>query len=500
MELPLIFSITLTILLSIFLISKRSRHRRRLPPSPAVALPIIGHLHLLKQPLHRTFHRLSQSTGPIFSLKLGLRRAVVVSSPSLVEECFTKNDVVLANRPNIIIDEYIGYNHSTMSGAPYGELWRSLRRIAAQEVLSGARLTAFAEIRQDEVKSMLLSLVEKETLPQKNSQGFSEVELRPRLSKLTFNNMMRMLAAKRVSEESEEGRRLRRIINEVFVMAQASNPQDFLPFLQWIDYGGYTKKVAALAEEMDELFQELVEEHRREKRKSMIGHLLELQQSEPEFYSDLTIKGLLMSLLFGGTDTSAITIEWAMSLLLNHPHILKKAREELEIKIGHNRLVVEEDLSNLPYLHNIILETFRLFPAGPLLVPHVSSSDCKVGGYDILSGTLVFVNAWAIHRDPALWQDAVSFNPERFEGVEAEAHNLMPFGTGRRACPGVGLAQRFVGLTLAAMVQCFEWERVGLEEVDLGEGDGLTMPKVVPLRAMCRPMEIMNKFVDECAH
>lgn len=189
-----------------------------------------------------------------------------------------------------------------------------------------------------------------------------------------------------------------------------------------------------------------------------------------------------------------------MSLLLNHPHILKNAKEELETKIGHNRLVVEEDLSNLPYLHNIILETFRLFPAGPLLVPHVSSSDCKVGGYDILSGTLVFVNAWAIHRDPGLWEDAASFKPERFEGVEAEAHRLMPFGMGRRACPGVGLAQRFVGLTLAAMVQCFEWERVGLEEVDMGEGDGLTMPKVVPLRAMCRPMEIMNKFVDECAH
>ncbi|XP_042058394.1 cytochrome P450 81Q32-like [Salvia splendens] len=198
MELPLIFSITLTIVLSIFLIYKRPRHR--LPPSPAVPLPILGHLHLLKQPLHRTFHRLSQSTGPIFSLKLGLRRAVVVSSPALVDECFTKNDVALANRPNIIIDEYIGYNHTTMSGAPYGDLWRSLRRIAAQEVLSGARLTAFSEIRHDEVKSMLLSLMEKETqqqkksLSEKESRGFSEVELRPRLLKLSFNNMMRMLA------------------------------------------------------------------------------------------------------------------------------------------------------------------------------------------------------------------------------------------------------------------------------------------------------------------
>ncbi|XP_047949040.1 cytochrome P450 81Q32-like [Salvia hispanica] len=158
-----------------------------------------------------------------------------------------------------------------------------------------------------------------------------------------------------------------------------------------------------------------------------------------------------------------------MSLLLNLPHILKKVREELETKIGHDRLVVEEDLSNLPYLHNIILETFRL----------LSSSDCRVGGYDIPSGTLVFVNARATY----LWEDATSF-----KGAEVEAQRLMPFGTMRRLCPGVGRA-------LAAMVQCFEWERVGLVEVDLGEGDGLPMPKLVPLRAMCRPMEIMNKFL-----
>ncbi|KAL1564193.1 cytochrome P450 81Q32-like [Salvia divinorum] len=495
MEVLIFFAVTLSLVLSIFLIYKLSPPRHRLPPSPAVAFPIIGHLHLLKQPLHRNFHRLSQSTGPIFSLKLGIRRAVVVSSPPLVEECFTKKDVVLANRPTILIDKYIGYNHSTMSGAPYGEHWRSLRRIAALQVLSGARLTAFSEIRKDEVKSLLLSLLQKG-----GNRGFSEVELRPRLSKLTFNNMMRMLAAKRLiveEEESEEGRRLRHLINDVFAVAQASNPQDFLPFLQWIDYGGFTKKVAALAKEMDELFQELVDEHRREKRNSMIGHLLALQQSEPDFYSDLTIKGLLMSLLFAGTDTSSITIEWAMSLLLNHPHILKKAREELETKIGHHRLVVEDDLSNLPYLHNIILETFRLFPVAPLLVPHMSSADCTLGGYDIPRGTLLFVNAWAIHRDPDLWEDATSFKPERFEGVEVEAHKLMPFGMGRRACPGVGLAQRLVGLALAAMVQCFEWERVGLEEVDLGEGEGLTMPKLEPLRAMCKPTEIMIKLVAD---
>ncbi|XP_057771137.1 cytochrome P450 81Q32-like [Salvia miltiorrhiza] len=491
MDTPLLFYTFLAVI-SIFVIYKLSAPRRRLPPNPAVALPVIGHLHLLKQPLHRNLHRLSQRAGPIFSLKLGVRRVVVVSSPALVEECFTRNDVVFANRPNILVDKYIGYDHSTMSGAPYGELWRSLRRVAAQEVLSSARLSAFLEIRQDEVKFLLLSL------HKSCHQGFSKVELRPKLSNLTFNNMTRMLAGKRFfveEKESEQGLKFRRLINDVFVVAQASNPQDFLPFLQWIDYGGFTKKLAALAEEMDEMLQSLVDEHRREKRNSMIGHLLSLQKSEPEFYSDLAIKGLVMSLLFAGTDTSSITIEWAMSLLLNHPRILTKAKQELEAKIGHDRLVVEEDLSKLPYLHNIILETFRLFPAGPLLVPHESSSDCRVGEYDIPRGTLLFVNAWAIHRDPGVWEDPTSFKPERFEGVEVEAHKLMPFGMGRRACPGAGLAHRLVGLALASMIQCFEWERVDGEEVDLGEGEGLTMPKLVPLQAMCRSTQIMSNLI-----
>ncbi|KAH6784355.1 cytochrome P450 [Perilla frutescens var. hirtella] len=482
MEIELLVCTFVTVLFIsvIYKLSTRSRRRYRLPPSPAAALPVVGHLHLLKPPLHRNFHHLSQRSGPIFSLKLGIRRCVVVSSPTLVEECFTKNDKILANRPRILVDKYICYNHTTMSGAPY-EIWRSLRRISAQEVLSAGRLNAFLQIRQDEVDRLLRSL------HKASHQGFYKVELRPKLSELTFNNLMRMLAGKRLSDS-----KYLQLINKVFEMAQASDPQDFLPFLQWIDYGGYTKKLSALAQETDEMLQSLVDEHRRETRNSMIGHLLSLQESEPQFYSDVTIKGLLLNLLFAGTDTTAITIEWAMSLLLNNPHILTKAQEELETKIGQQRLIVEEDLSTLPYLQNVILETFRLFPAGPLLVPHESSSDCTIGGYDIPRGTLLFVNAWAIQRDLGVWEDATSFKPERFEGVEVEVHKLMPFGMGRRSCPGAGLAQRLVGLALGSMIQCFDWKRLSSEEVDLAEGDGLTMPKLKPLQAMCRPREIMK--------
>lgn len=184
-----------------------------------------------------------------------------------------------------------------------------------------------------------------------------------------------------------------------------------------------------------------------------------------------------------------------MSNLLNHPEILKKARMEIDEKVGLDRLVDESDIVNLSYLQNIVLETLRMYPAVPLLLPHFSSEDCKVGGYDIPSGTMVLTNAWAMHRDPELWEDPEIFKPERF-GKEGEAEKLFSFGMGRRACPGAGLAHRLINLALGSLVQCFEWERVGEELVDMTEDKGATLPKAIPLGAMCKARSIVgNSYI-----
>lgn len=190
-----------------------------------------------------------------------------------------------------------------------------------------------------------------------------------------------------------------------------------------------------------------------------------------------------------GTDTSAVTIEWAMSLLLNHPKVLQKARAEIDKYVSQQRLVDETDLPKLQFLQAIAHETLRLYPAAPLLLPHMSSDDCIIGGFDIPRGTMVLVNVWAIHRDPEVWDNPTSFIPERFEGMKGEGYKFMPFGMGRRQCPGAGLANRVVGLALASLIQCFEWERVSEEFVDMSEGKGLTMPKANQLEAMCRQRE-----------
>lgn len=195
-----------------------------------------------------------------------------------------------------------------------------------------------------------------------------------------------------------------------------------------------------------------------------------------------------------GTDTTSLTMQWAMSLLLDHPEVLEKAKIELKNKIPQGHLIEESDLPKLPYLSCITNETLRLFPAAPLLLPHFASEDCTINGYRVPKDTTLFVNAWAIHRDPNVWEEPTKFKPERFEGIELgsdQGFKFLPFGKGRRACPGNTLAMRFVGLVLGTLIQWFDWKRLGPEMVDLQEKGGLTIHKAKPLKALCRPRQDM---------
>lgn len=207
----------------------------------------------------------------------------------------------------------------------------------------------------------------------------------------------------------------------------------------------------------------------------------------------------LQVLLAAGTDTSMGTMEWGLSLMLNNPSTFKTAQEEIDRVVGNERLLDESDVANLPYLRCIVNETLRMYPAGPLLIPHESSEECVVGGYRVPRGTMLLVNLWAIQNDPKSWEDPRKFKPERFEGVEGTkvGYKWMPFGSGRRGCPGENLAMRMVGFALGSVIQCFEWERIGDEMVDMTEGSGLTMPKAQSLVANCRPRPGMFNVLSQ---
>ncbi|CAL4905582.1 unnamed protein product [Urochloa decumbens] len=312
--------------------------------------------------------------------------------------------------------------------------------------------------------------------------------------------IMAMVAGEGMTEE--QVRRLKEMTEAGFAAAGAANRQDFLAAaLRVMDFGRTAKRLAGIATARHQFGQSLVDDYRRRHRhprggsememmpRTVIGDLLRQQQEgSPEPIDDVVIRTVCLSLLQAGTDTSSSTIEWAMALLLKNPDVLKKATSEIHTIVGTSHLIKESDLTALPYLRCIITETLRLKPLTPNHVPHEASRDCMIAGYTVARGTMVLVDVYSMQRDPNMWEDPEKFMPERFMdvNVEGDGRFMMPFGMGRRKCPGEGLALRTVGMALGVMIQCFEWECVG-EEVNLSEGSGLTMPMAVPLVALCKP-------------
>ena len=199
-------------------------------------------------------------------------------------------------------------------------------------------------------------------------------------------------------------------------------------------------------------------------------------------------------LIAGGTDTSATTVEWAMSELLKQPHLIDKATAELDRVVGTRRWVSERDIPGLPFLDAVVKETMRKHPVAVLLAPHLALRDCCVAGYHVREGTRVFVNTWSLGRDPSSWDRPEEFRPERFEGravdVRGQSFELLPFGSGRRMCPGYSLGLKMISSALANLLHGFNWklgEGVRAEDLDMDELPGLTIARKNPLVAVMEP-------------
>lgn len=373
------------------------------------------------------------------------------------------------------------------------------------EIFSSSRVAISSSIRRDQVRLLLDHIIKS------CNSGTTKVDLTSKFMDLSFNVMTMMIVGKRYYGEDvgddEEASNFREAVRDAVELNASTNLGDFLPFFQWIDVFGTEKKMVRLMAKMDSFLQAMVSDHRQllssncdqsntgEVNKLLVDNLLLLQQKQPDLYTDEIIKGIIVVLLAAGTETVSITMEWAMSLLLNHPDKLDEVKAEIEKKVGLERLLDEQDLPNLNYLQNVINETLRLYPPVPLLGAREASEDCVVGGFDVPCGTMMVVNAWAIHRNSELWDEPTKFQPERFEGWSGEGpggYRLIPFGGGRRGCPGAGLANRLIGLVLGSLIQSFEWERISEDKVDMSEGLGLTMPKIKPLEVMCKPRPLMQ--------
>ncbi|OQU90944.1 hypothetical protein SORBI_3001G082500, partial [Sorghum bicolor] len=374
------------------------RHRRRingknnraqLPPSPP-AIPVLGHLHLLgKKPIHAALARLAERYGPVFSLRLGSREAVVVSSAACATECFTENDVCFANRPRFPTLLLVSFGGATLPMCRYGPYWRSIRRVATVHLLSAHRVSCMLPVISAEVRAMARRMYRSAA-----GGGAARVELKRRLFELSLSALMETIARTKMSravadddtDMSPEAQEFMKALDVLLRLLSAANSWDYLPVLRWLDMFGVRNKILAAVSARDAFLRRLIDAERRrleegeggenDEKKSMIGVLLSLQKSEPEVYTDTTIMALCSSMFAGGSETTATTAEWAMSLLLSHPDVLKKAQAEIDASVGHSRLLGADDVPRLGYLQCIVTETLRLYPVVPTLVPHESTADC----------------------------------------------------------------------------------------------------------------------------
>nr|GME03603.1 cytochrome P450 CYP82D47-like [Ipomoea batatas]GME09398.1 cytochrome P450 CYP82D47-like [Ipomoea batatas] len=491
--------------------SKPNSNRNRvLPPEIPGAWPIIGHLHLLgaQIPLARILAAIADKHGRIFSLWLGMHRAVVISDREFLKECFTTHDKALAGRPESTAGEYLGYNYAGFGFLSYGPYWRKIRKLVLSEVLSARRLEKFSHTRVSEVEICIRELHSAVIAAQSPATGEAMINISHWLEKLTLNLVVKMIAGKRYKTdgaEDEEAKRSRKAVTEFLSVSGQSVLSDVIPItlLRWVDFKGVIKSMKRIAAEMDAIIGCWIDEHgerasESEKERDFIDVLLSLVSDDLLEYGHTKrtiIKATIATLIVAGSDTTALNLTWVLSLLLNNRDALQRAQKEIDAVVGVRRWVEESDIKNLLYLQAIIKETLRLYPPAPLSVPHVATEDCDVAGYNIPRGTRLLVNLWKLHRDPEVWVDAEEFRPDRFlpGGGASEVDFLgqhfefIPFGSGRRSCPGITFAMQVNHLVLARLLQGFEFSTSLQAAVDMTEGLSISLPKAKPLEILVAP-------------
>ncbi|KAJ4833155.1 hypothetical protein Tsubulata_028545 [Turnera subulata] len=483
-------------------ISKSNRtNKKTRVPQPSGAFPLIGHLRLLgnQAPACKTLAAIADQYGPIYMLKLGIHPLLVVSGWEIVKDCLTTNDRTLATRASIAAGKHLGYNNAIIALAPYGKYWRDLRKLATLQLFSNLRLDLLKHVRAQEVQNFIKELF---TLCSKNGNHSTRVSMNKFFEGLTFNISLRMIVGKRYSSstysaENSEAWRYKKAIEKALYLSGIFVMSDAIPWLEWMDIDGHVSAMKETSKELDSVIRTWVEEHLRKRSEDQQGKINDGEcdfldvmianlQPEAEISGhsrDVILKATVMILTLTGSGSTATTLTWALSLLLNHPTALKLAQAELDTHVGKGRWVEETDIENLKYLQAVVKETLRLYPPGPLTGIREAMEDCTIGGYYVPKGTRLVVNIWKLHRDPRIWENPCEFQPERFLTTHADIDfrgqnfEYLPFSSGRRSCPAINLGVAVVHLGLARVLQGFDITTIGGLPVDMTESPGIALPK-----------------------
>ncbi|XP_057949452.1 tryptamine 5-hydroxylase-like [Malania oleifera] len=473
----------------------RHKLRPRSPPSATTLpspprLPLIGHLHLLTDMPHHALSNLALKLGPIFSMQLGRVPAVVISSAALARDVLKTHDHVFSDRPQLLAAQYLSFGCSDVTFSRYGPYWRQARKICVTELLSQKRVGSFEVVREEEVNRLVAGV---------GAGCGGEVDVSRMVFRVANDVLCRVAFGRRFGGEGGGGKgSLVGVLTEAQVLFAGFCAGDFYPEWEWVNWvSGCRRRLSKNLEELRRVCDEIIEEHVNGEGKSsergredFVDVLLRVQSRDDLEVpiTDDNLKALVLDMFVAGTDTTSATLEWAMTELITHPKAMQRAQEEVR-KMGCQEGRLDETLlQHLHYMKAVIKETLRLHPPAPLLVPRESMEKCTLDVYEIPARTRVLINAYAIGRDPESWDNPLLFNPERFSenniDVKGQDFRFLPFGGGRRGCPGSSFGLATVEIALARLLYHFDWALptgVRASDVDKSEIFGLATRKKTAL-------------------
>ncbi|KAL6656375.1 hypothetical protein ACP70R_007201 [Stipagrostis hirtigluma subsp. patula] len=470
----------------------KNRRSSRLPPSPP-SLPLLGHLRLIGRLPHRSLQELHLrygGGGGLLLLQLGRRRTLVVSTAAAATDLFKNHDLSFASRPRSVAGEKLMYGCSNVSFAPYGEQWRRGKKIAVVHLLSPRCVESFAPVRAAEAAALIART-------RRAAEAGEAVDMRELFH--SYANAVVTRAATGAAGATAE--RLKQLMGNSAALVAGFQAEDVLPdavarVVRWAT--GLEKKLDDMAGAWDMFLSDIVAAHKAktadgagDEEEDFLEVLLRLREEGADGFelTDIRIKSIVKDMIAAATDTSSVTLEWAIAELVANPRVMAKLQDEIaRVAGGEHPTIADAELSKMDYLKAVLKEVLRLHPPAPLLIPHESTTPATVKGYEIPAKTALFVNAWAIGRDPAAWDAPEEFRPERFVGgavdMRGSDYQLIPFGAGRRICPGINFALPVLEQALACLLRHFDWELPGgmrPEDLDLGEAPGLMTPLRVRL-------------------
>ncbi|XP_030468614.1 flavonoid 3'-monooxygenase CYP75B137-like [Syzygium oleosum] len=485
---------------------RRKNTMAPLPPGPR-GMPFLGYLPFLGTHLHRKFAELAETYGPIYKLRLGSKLYIVVNSASLGKEIVRDQDMMFANRDPNIAATIATYGARDITFSSQGPYWRSLRKLFIRQIMSNESLDACYDLRRQEVRKALSDLYRRSGVP---------VDIGEFTLLLLINVVMAMLWGGTLKGDKCKamGAEFRKVVARLMELVGSPNVSDFFPALAWLDLQGVERDIKRVHQWLDDFIQSVVdcatkgrtnelfeqkegESKTNEQRKDFLQIFLDMEMELEDDQSPMdktgALKAILTDVIVGGTDTTATMVEWVMAELLQNQNLMNKAVHELTEVVGEDKMVEEHHLPELKYLNAVIKEAFRLHPALPLLVPRTPHASCVIGGYTIPKGSNIFLNMGYIHKDPKIWDKPSEFRPERFledpHEYDLSGNNFtyMPFGSGRRICAGLPLAERMLKYVLASLLHSFEWELPRGAELELSDKSGIVVKKMNPLVAIPRP-------------